>query len=617
MRLEENVFLDRLGNDYAAPIMEEGASFERLKRAFKELEINLEMGKSSVTWVMSESLVGEIEKAMPRLIEIAEKPRTFIETHDEKLLVESARRIGHKAIAELSRDSKDWYARTFLTVKPKFISAEVSEETYGIYENRVFVSLIKRLEKALCAKKKDVEESMRKLEASLSSKSIDDFFGLNGNENSAWSFNLYKKATWKQEDYVDDSALDPYWEMLAKIETMLRQLSRIRSSKMFRALAKVKREHSPLLKTNLFLYDRNYKTVFLLWKELDKDKFANDREVEEDAVDLDQCEINYGLYVFLSFLYAFADMGFVSLPSSGLAFYDFERTYCDQPLILMKDGKTFRLYGDSADKHFSLDYEFGEGKNRISKSYRINLDYESFEDLNPQDFDANTKAILDGSISNQKGRKAKPINCISFDGANSELGQALGEKLCRRVLSLGESFSMLEKVEDLQKWGNYQTGFLDIYPRKNFRNNLLKIERFLSLVSFADLSLNSLQENRVCPICGHQALKKSATEGTDFKCNNCHHLVSYTHHADCKSQKKDGKLLYIAPASIGFLEQQKERFHFEDKRNCFSLIEFTQFALGKYATIGIEASLGKNGKVEQHTICPSCGCVLKKESDEN
>ena len=93
MRDEENIYLDRLGADYAGNLMEDGVLFSDLKKAFLNSNINMEMDKPNVTWIMSESLLGDIEKAMSDLLMIAEKPRSFIETHDEKVLVESASHI--------------------------------------------------------------------------------------------------------------------------------------------------------------------------------------------------------------------------------------------------------------------------------------------------------------------------------------------------------------------------------------------------------------------------------------------------------------------------------------------------------------------------------------------
>ena len=84
MRNEENIFLEKLGW-YAVPLMKDGITFGELKKCFSEHKLNLEMDKSNFAWVMSESLLGEIEKAMPKLLKIAEKPRSFYEHFPPKL----------------------------------------------------------------------------------------------------------------------------------------------------------------------------------------------------------------------------------------------------------------------------------------------------------------------------------------------------------------------------------------------------------------------------------------------------------------------------------------------------------------------------------------------------
>lgn len=610
MRDEENVYLERLGADYAGNLMEDGVLFSDLKKAFLNSNINMEMDKPNVTWIMSESLLGDIEKAMSDLLMIAEKPRSFIETHDEKVLVESASHIGHKAIAQLSRDSKDWYARTFVSVKPKNIVAEVSEETFNIYENRVFVSLIRRIEKDIYAKKRDAEDRLRKQEEALSSKDIDDYLGLNSGDYSAWSFGLYKRAVWQKGDCEDDAELNELEELLARIDKISRQITRIKTSPVYKALGRIKSEHSPILHTNIFLYDRRYKKALELWRAMDKEKFQIDEEISEHKIDEEQAKINYGLYVLLTFAYAFADLGYEATPTSGKLFYDYSEAYIDGTLSLQKGDHEFKLSGHTSENLLKISYENSALK--VKKSFSIHLDYQNFEELETtSEFDKKTKAILDSHVHEKPDRFAKPvrhITCVSFDGA-SKLGGLLDEKLARRILSFGDSYSKEENPEDLAAWGNYQTGFLDIVPQKNFRNNLLKVERFLIHITVESLDkANLTKANGVCPICGSKSLRQMGAQDTDYSCYHCRHFISFTPHKKCHIDKQGRLFLWIKPDDTKFLQKQKERFHFG--QNKFLLYQFTQFIFGKYATTGFSVSLDPSGKVVYNTICPECGDIL-------
>ncbi len=613
MRDEENVYLERLGADYASVLMEDGILFDDLREAFLTSKINMEMDKPNVTWIMSESLLGDIEKAMSELLMIAEKPRSFIETHDEKVLVESASHIGHKAIAQLSRDSKDWYARTFVSVKPKNITAEISEETYNIYENRVYVSLIRRIERDIFAKKRDAEDRLRKQEETLSSKDIDDYLGLNSDDSSAWSFGLYKKAIWKKGGYEDDAELNELKELLARIDKITKQITRIKNSPVYKSLRKIRNEHSPILHTNIFLYDRRYKKALELWRAMDKEKFQIDEEINSRQIDEEQARINYGLYVLLTFAYAFADLGYEATPTSGKLFYDYTEAYVDGTLTLKKGSHEFKLSGHTSENLLKICYENSELKIK-RKTFIVHLDYQNFEELQTVlDFDERTKAILNlykPEKTNKISEPTRHVTCISFDGA-CKLGELLDEKLARRILSFGDSYSKEEGLKDLAAWGNYQTGFLDIVPQKNFRNNLLKVERFLTHIAVESLTKeNLIKAKGVCPICGSSGLRQTGSQDTDYSCYKCRHLISFTPHKKCHIDKQGNLFLWVKPDDTEFLQKQKERFHFKPGQNKFLLYQFTQFIFGKYATTGFSVSLSPTDEVQYNTICPKCGDVM-------
>lgn len=607
MRDEENVYLERLGADYAAELMEDGILFSDLKEAFLSSKINMEMDKLNVTWIMSESLLGEIEKTMGALLKIAEKPRTFIETHDEKVLVESASHIGHKAIAQLSRDSKDWYARTFVSVKPKNITAEISQETFNIYENRVFVTLIRRIEREIYIMKRDAEDRLRKQEETLSSKDIDDYLGLNADSDSAWSFGLYKRAIWKKGGYEDDSELNELKQLIERIDKVIKQLTRIKNSPVFKSLRTIKNEHSPILHTNIFLYDRYYKKALELWRAMDKERFQIDKEINSRTIDEEQARINYGLYILLTLAYAFADLGYEATQTSGKLFYNYDEAFIDGTLTLVKGSHEFRLSGHTADNSLRLSYENSAHKIK-KKTYVIHINYQNLENLQTvDDFDAITKSILNDTLPDS----SKHVTCISFDGS-SRIGELLDEKLSRRILSFGDCYSSEEDIKDLAAWGNYRTGFLDIVPQRNFRNNLLKVERFITHISVEHLVKEDfIKSGGTCPVCGHNGLKRSGTQDTDYSCYNCRHLLSFTFHKKCKVDKQGTPFLWIQPSDTSFLQKQKERFHFKPNQNKFLLHQFTQFIFGKYATTGFEVSLNENDIVQSNTICPKCGDLLK------
>lgn len=112
----------------------ENVSLNDIYSAFESGELRLQTNDEDGTSVIDDTDLKEINKVIPWLFKIIEKPRSFICTYEEKVPIETAKRINYKAISMLSRDSNDWYDRTILNVKPKNIVSDVSEETIDIYE---------------------------------------------------------------------------------------------------------------------------------------------------------------------------------------------------------------------------------------------------------------------------------------------------------------------------------------------------------------------------------------------------------------------------------------------------------------------------------------------------
>ena len=604
MRNEENLFLELLGS-HATAFMNDGVTFDELKNAFKEHIINLEMDKTCFPWVLSESLLGEIEKTMPKLLKIAEKPRSFVESHNEKVLVESARKISHKAISELSADSKDWYSRTYVSVKPKRINAEISDETLNIYENRVFVSLIKRLDREMYIKRRESVEMLQKAISASSMKEIEDYFGVTS-DSSAWSFPFYKSNTFEETD--DDNGIEEIENLIKRIEKIDKYISRIKQSNVFKDLRKLRKEHSPILHTNIFLYDKNYKAALELWRSLDKAKFDIQKDVADRVINEEQAEKDYGLFVLMCLLYGFIDMKYEADSTSGKIYHDESDTFIEGKLILRKDGNVFTITGHTKYGYITVTHE-NKSLSMKEKTYVLHMNYYNFEkNEDILAFDEITENMLNNYVyKNKKKNKensGKHIVCISLDGS-SKLAGILGEKLIRRILSFGDSFSNLEDKDNLIRWGNYQTGFLNLLPQINLANNLLKIERFVSHITINELDINNLLKLKgVCPVCGCKALEQK--NANDFFCKKCQHFISSSFHSDCKVDKQ--RFLWIKPADTKYVEKQKSKLK-EGGKTLYSRYQLTQTMFGKYATTFFDVSIDGD-TIKTKTICPKCGNIL-------
>lgn len=606
MRHEEDLFLKKISVNQIYPNLKNGITFENLIDCFKHGKINLEMDRFQSTWIMSESLINEIANSIKSFREISKKPRSFIEKHDEKLLVESANKFGHKAISQLSRDSKDWYARTFVSVKPKKIVAEVSEETLNIYENRVFVSLIKRLEKEISIKKKDIEDTIRREETTQSSKDISNFFRLYSKDTDPWSFKLYKDFIWNTNGEIDNGTKE-LKDQLNIVNSIYKEINGLRNTTVCKALRKLKTEHSPIMQTNIFHFDKNYKKVFQLWKKIDQETYQCAEEVGDNEIDECEAKTNYTLYVLLSFLYAFYELGYTCVSKTKI-FFDQHQTTFDNELILKKDSNIFNVSIDSLNHKIVLKYKNDELR-LDENDYVIRLNYEDFENItNTLDFDAKTRDILNDCPVSKKQRFGDKdihyITCISFDGSTT-IGEIIDDKLARRILSFGDSFSSKENKEDIENWGNYKTGFLNILPQKDFRNNLIKIERFIISIMVKRLNNQHLKTfGTHCPICG-SSTGFHHISGEDYGCSNCRQFITLSSHMNNGRKLHNQPFVWIKPDNTDFLQMQKDLL-IDNNKNLYLLYQSLQFIFGKYATTGFDVRI-EDEKVIYKTICPECG----------
>lgn len=167
-------------------------TFDDLISAIGDGKLPLEVSDDDGSRVIDDSSIEEIKKVIPCLLKIVDKPRSFIRSLEEKVPVETAKRINHKAIAKLSQDSNDWYARTLLAVKPKNIVSDINVETIDLYENRFICSLIDRISKLLTQARLFYQDQIKTLDDNSAINVINREYQYNTE-----SFKFYNKISSK------------------------------------------------------------------------------------------------------------------------------------------------------------------------------------------------------------------------------------------------------------------------------------------------------------------------------------------------------------------------------------------------------------------------------------
>ena len=233
-----------LGN----PIFAEELTFAQIIANIENGRLSLEVSEDDGTKILDDSSIEEIKRVVPFLLKIVDKPRSFIRSLEEKVPAETAKRINHKAIAKLSQDSNDWYARTVLSVKPKNVVSDVNEETIDLYENRFICALISRISGLLSQARQYYESQIQYFDENSAQREMEYTYSTN-------SFPFYNTITKKKKDFSDDQSfrkkLEDELETIKKLEKKIRLLKR---SDFYRTLRKKRTVVDPIQKTNILMF---------------------------------------------------------------------------------------------------------------------------------------------------------------------------------------------------------------------------------------------------------------------------------------------------------------------------------------------------------------------------
>ena len=96
-------------------------------------------------FIKAHPLEEHIKNELKHLEQVCRNPHTHIRVERELLPVSRARRIAPHALIRLASHTEDWEYRRITSVQPHRILAEVREERWDLYENRVAVQLVDNL----------------------------------------------------------------------------------------------------------------------------------------------------------------------------------------------------------------------------------------------------------------------------------------------------------------------------------------------------------------------------------------------------------------------------------------------------------------------------------------
>lgn len=193
------------------------------------------------------------------LHEIARRPRLDMHYQEHLTQVSRARRLAPAAERHLSTDTSCWQQRTIAGIVPKSILALFSEDDYSIYENKVFVRLIDRLEKHLVRRLAQVQELLDNfVKAQRFQAAQDAYFRLYNDVCRIWGETFDDRQTSAQIDLSKSSV-----EIIGKL---LRAVRVLKQSEIYQAVPRSCQVPDQIHLTNILTHDQHYRHLVPLWE---------------------------------------------------------------------------------------------------------------------------------------------------------------------------------------------------------------------------------------------------------------------------------------------------------------------------------------------------------------
>lgn len=588
MRLEEEKFLFNRIYDEFYHYFPNGATVSQLIDGFTGQKILLQFNDTEGTKVIDEECVQEIKKVVRYIQRIVERPRSFIKSIEEKVPVETAKRINSNAILHLSRDSNDWYARTFLTVKPKNIISDINEETIDLYENRFVKTLIDRILLYVSARRVKLETLYGQLEDDKISSFLKAMRSnyMHVQERS----DILLKALSKNNSGGSPVGYAAHMsEELEDVKALERKIMNLRYSEFYGKLRKCRKVNDPIAKTNIIMFDANYNRCYKLWE------YLNSQHQEEDYSDDEILERQYAdyyyAYVVFNIIASMHNSGYVEENNPELN-YEGDTLTVSGDMCWTKGDTVIKISLKPESMKVVFHLLIDEEKNKWDE-FEIYSDFTNFEGMGRSQIEDLTSEIINRLT---KRNSVSGKYCfVSMDIYACSASNDFGESLYRRLFNIGDNYAKDES--NIKDKSNYKTGIQILSP-VDLRYNFLHIQRIIN----SHILRNKVKKiPSVCPICGSS---KVYSDNDHIDCYECGHTVSITKCANCKEQH----LLWVKYIDDSALKEKDITDMVKDKPYFYQLMKY-ETIMGPYAISSFRLEEEVSGW-KLKSICPNCGIIL-------
>lgn len=193
------------------------------------------------------------------LHEINRRPRIDMRYDERVLPVSRAKRLAPSAHRHLVAHSECWQRRTLTGIQPKKIMGQISEDEYGLYENRVYARLLDRLDRSLNKRLQGLNELLENFDEGLKLESSDSLnYRLRNSLFSLWG-----------ETFTCMEAVSLTRCKIEIVQTRLKEYSKsikgLIQGDLYRRIPQNAQVGTKIQLTNILAHDQHYRFIAKLW----------------------------------------------------------------------------------------------------------------------------------------------------------------------------------------------------------------------------------------------------------------------------------------------------------------------------------------------------------------
>lgn len=196
---------------------------------------------------------------------ISDRPRRDLRYDDLVAPVARARRLSAKAINHLASHSHCWQQRTTNGVQPKKVLARVSEDDFAIYENRLYVRLLDRVDQHLTKRLARINSVNSRMERVLE---------FQGSEKTHFRLRKEICLLWGKSylESLTDDCLSNGNAAVKELESQLRIIRGLKQRGIYSLIRGAAGVFTQIHRTNILNHDPHYRHLPPLWEKLNDER---------------------------------------------------------------------------------------------------------------------------------------------------------------------------------------------------------------------------------------------------------------------------------------------------------------------------------------------------------